>query len=173
MAAPTLVEPNFSRVVVLVLDHGPDGAVGVVLNRPSAVNALDHLPAWRDVVTEPAVLFIGGPVSSETAIGLGVPTGEPDGDGFAPVGSGVGTVDLSRDPSDVPLAELRVFLGYAGWSLGQLEAELAEGSWIVAEMTQPGDVVGPDPGDLWARVLRRQPGRVAWLAGAPPDVSTN
>jgi len=175
VAAPSLADPNFARAVVLVLDHGPDGAVGIVLNRPSDAAVADPLPAWRDVVAEPRVLFVGGPVAGDTAIGLGAAaTGSEDG-GFDPldVDVGVGTVDLSRDPSEVPLEELRVFCGYAGWSEGQLESELAEGSWVVAAVTPQDDVFGADPDELWARVLRRQPGRVAWLAGCPADVSSN
>lgn len=182
VAAPGLADPNFCRVVVLVLDHGADGAIGVVLNRPSAADAADALPAWRQVVTAPRVLFVGGPVAGDRAIGLGVaaeaapeatPEVGPGATGFAPLGGGIGTVDLSRDPADVAVDDLRVFLGYSGWSSGQLEAELVEGSWIVADAARSDDVFGPDPDGLWARVLRRQPGRVAWLADCPADVSTN
>ena len=71
VATPDLEDPNFFRTVVLVLDHTDEGAVGVVLNRPSGAVVSDPLPAWAQLAAEPAVVFVGGPVQPEAAIGLG------------------------------------------------------------------------------------------------------
>ena len=67
---------------------------------------------------------------------------------------------------------LRVFRGYSGWGPGQLDSELVEGAWMVFA-AESGDVFSPDPDDLWRAVVRRQGGKVAWLANAPDDLSSN
>ena len=65
VASPMLLDPNFARTVVLMLAHGDEGALGLVLNRPSDVDVGQVLPdAWRDISPEPHVLFVGGPVGS-------------------------------------------------------------------------------------------------------------
>jgi putative transcriptional regulator len=94
--------------------------------------------------------------------------------GFQPVAGTVGVLDLDADADGLlgRAAGARVFAGYAGWSPGQLEEELAEDAWIVVDAT-PGDAVTADPERLWADVLARQPGRVAWLARFPDDPSMN
>jgi putative transcriptional regulator len=174
VATPALLDPNFARTVVLVLEHGEPGAVGVVLNRPTTTDLADPLPGWSRLAAEPAVVFVGGPVALGSAIGLGrVPAGPPV-EGWAPVVAGLGTVDLSREPEEhggsVDL--VRVFTGYAGWSPGQLEGEIDEGAWIPLD-ARPDDALSTEPDELWRAVLRRQPGRLAWLANFPPDLSLN
>ncbi|MGZ4769395.1 MAG: YqgE/AlgH family protein, partial [Ilumatobacteraceae bacterium] len=62
--------------------------------------------------------------------------------------------------------------GYAGWSSGQLDGELLAGAWMVFG-AQRNDVFSESPEELWRDVLRRQPGRVAWVANAPDDLSMN
>ena len=87
---------------------------------------------------------------------------------------GLGTIDLFLDPDEVAaaVAALRVFRGYSGWGSGQLDDELAAGAWMVLP-AESSDVFGPNPKDLWRDVLRRQGGRIAWLANAPDDLSAN
>ena len=95
VATPDLEDPNFFRTVVLMLEHTDDGALGVVLNRPSSGTTVgETLPAWAALAAEPSVVFVGGPVQPEAAIGLarGEPGVEPDG--LAPLFDGLGTVDL-------------------------------------------------------------------------------
>ncbi|MEE9472989.1 MAG: YqgE/AlgH family protein, partial [Acidimicrobiia bacterium] len=70
IAMPDLTDPNFSRTVLLVLEHDAGGAVGVVLNRPSELSPFNDLPAWADLVALPAVVFLGGPVEPDVAVGL-------------------------------------------------------------------------------------------------------
>jgi putative transcriptional regulator len=160
VALPLLVDPNFDRTVVLVLSHGEEGAVGVVLNRPSTTELDDALPRWSDAAAEPAVVFVGGPVQPEMAIALG-----EDGDGVA-------TIDLDADPALTGVRSVRVFAGYAGWSAGQLEDELAEGAWTVCDSVR-GDAFRVDADQLWYAVLRRQRGDLARLAWLPDDASVN
>ena len=173
VATPPLVDPNFDRTVVLLLEHSPLGAVGVVLNRPGEAAVEDALPGWERLAAEPGRVFVGGPVAGDAAIALGSARRPDPGSGWEAVVGPVGTIDLHRDPLDVldDIAAVRIFAGYAGWGAGQLESELEAGAWIVAPAL-PEDVLGPAD-DLWRRVLRRQGGRTAWLANAPEDPSVN
>jgi putative transcriptional regulator len=173
IATPPLVDPNFDRTVVLVLEHGEEGALGVVLNRPTETSVEDTLPAWSGVAAAPAVIFAGGPVELDAVIG--VAAGGPEStDAYAPVVDGIGTIDLRSEPGDATPnpSRLRLFAGYAGWGAGQLEEELAGGAWIVADATG-GDAFTDSPDDLWRTVLRRQGGRTAWLSLFPDDLQAN
>jgi putative transcriptional regulator len=174
IATPQLLDPNFSRTVVLLLDHDEDGALGVVLNRPSDLPLVAVLPGWSDAVSSPAQLFSGGPVSPESAVAVGVRSGQEDVTGFRPLIGDFGLVDLESEPEALlpGLVGLRVFSGYAGWLSEQLESEIAEGSWYVVGASTR-DVLHPDPETLWREVLRRQPGELAYVATFPDDPSMN
>jgi putative transcriptional regulator len=178
VATPELVHPEFARTVVLLLDHGPDGAVGVVLNRPLEVAVSAELPDWAtcQVLAEPAVLFDGGPVETGTVLMValarpGVAAGVPDVRAVTPR---VVVVPFSAEPQDAPdWAEgLRVFAGYAGWGAGQLEDELAGGFWYLIE-SMPEDLVAAAPHQLWRTVLRRQRGELALVSAwtAQPELN--
>ena len=176
VAAPTLADPNFSRSVIFLLAHDDEGTLGVVLNRPSHVPVEEIVPGWGGLAAEPSVLFTGGPVQPSAAICIGR-TELPEvaeAAGYAPLVGRLGTVDLHGDPTDVPvpLVEVRVFTGYAGWGPGQLADEIGSGSWHVLEGHHQ-DVLSGDPEGLWSRVLRRQGGWLAVLARYPSDLSSN
>jgi putative transcriptional regulator len=166
VAAPLLSDPNFTRTVVLVLQHDEEGALGVVLNRPSEDDLGLHLPSWGPSACEPPFVFVGGPVEPSVAIGLEQAEAPPEPTALP----GVGMLDFDRDPAAA--GPVRVFSGYAGWGPGQLEDELAEGAWLVVA-AEPDDPFTDDPDGLWAAVLRRQPGVLALLATFPPDPSLN
>jgi len=130
VASPGLGDPNFVRTVVLLVEHGPEGAVGLVLNRPTEVEVGSVLPEWADSATPPTVLFQGGPVGLDGVLALGLlSTGEPAGGGpvgWRPLDSALGLVDLD-EPSVQPfLGGLRLFAGYAGWGAGHHHGDLAE-----------------------------------------------
>ena len=175
VATPALLDPNFVDTVVLLLDVDDDGALGVVLNRPSAVRVADVLEDWGDVVDEPDVLFQGGPVSTQAALAIARLRSEDDAPvGFRIVEGPLGLVDLDTpiELLDGTLAGLRIFAGYAGWGAAQLDGEIEEGSWYVVPGETP-DVFRLDPTDLWRDVLRRQPGERAWLSTRPFDPDLN
>jgi putative transcriptional regulator len=180
VAAPTLDDPNFTRSVVLLLDHDADGALGVVLNRPSAISADDAIPQWASLASEPAVVHMGGPVTPEVVVCLGrlrrevAATGGTAVPGWTPLAGAVGAVDLDREPTDLlPAIEgLRLFAGYAGWGAGQLEMELRLGGWLVLP-AEPDDAFTAAPESLWSRVLRRQGGDLALLHTMPVDPTQN
>jgi putative transcriptional regulator len=173
VATPPLVDPNFDRSVVLMLEHGEDGALGIVLNRPSDTELATVLPEWHEHATAPGVVFSGGPVAPEAVIAL-ARGGSDEIDGWVTVLGEVGTVDVGRDPAELGarLDALRVFVGYSGWSPGQLEAEIEQDAWFVVR-TESDDPFSPRPGDLWRQVLRRQRGRLAMFANYPEDPETN
>jgi len=175
VATPALRDPNFAATVVLILDVDDSGALGVVLNRPSGLPVAEVLEPWRDVVAEPGVLFQGGPVGAEGALAVAllhaaaqVPVG------FREVTGQLGLVDLDT-PVELlqgSLAELRIFAGYAGWGVAQLDDEIDEGSWYVVP-AHADDIFREDSTDLWRDVLRRQPGELAWLSTRPGDPGLN
>lgn len=183
VALPTLEEATFHQTVILLLAVGTEeGALGVVLNRPNEVPVAALLPGWEALAAPPDSVFVGGPVSRESVICLAtlrrqsvepIPGCAPIPDGGSSSGL-LATVDLNRNPSEVKdaVSEVRLFSGYAGWSVGQLEAELESGSWLVLP-AEDGDAFTDDPAGLWTRVLSRQRGHVALYAKAPAKLSFN
>ena len=174
VATPPLVDPNFDRTVVYMIEHNDQGALGVVINRPSDVDNVPGLEAWTALACDPAVVFSGGPVEPGALIGLATSDVPERSDGWAMWRNGTGTVDLGREPYEIvpPVERIRLFRGYSGWAPWQLDAELEAGAWIVLD-AEPLDPFCSDPDRLWREVLRRQGGRLAWLANAPDDLSTN
>jgi putative transcriptional regulator len=177
VATPGIESGPFHRSVVLLLDHDVDGAVGVVLNHPLEAEVRDVLPAWAGVVNAPDCLFQGGPVATDAALAVGVRDGSTAAGvpvpGWRALTRRLGIVDLDGDPpTDGSLVGLRVFAGYAGWAPGQLDAELGEGSWLVAE-SRDEDLLSPVPERMWRDVLRRQDDELRYLATYPEDPGLN
>ena len=173
VAEPMLGDPNFDRTVVLVVEHTDEGALGLVLNRPTDLPVAEALPEWRHLVTDPPVLHVGGPVEERSGWCLARVT-DLDHEGFVPVLGDLGLLDLSLDPDLLGglVTELRLFAGYSGWGPGQLDVELAAEAWIVVD-AEVGDPFLPDGEALWSRILARQGGSLARLATFPPDPSLN
>ncbi len=174
VATPNLGDPNFERTVILVLEHGDEGALGVVLNRPSDLDLAEPLPEWARAAAHPSVVFIGGPVAPSAAVCLARLASHGRTDGWEQLLGSVGMLDLDSDPDEAiaRLDEIRVFAGYAGWGPGQLEGEIAEGGWFVVD-AEVADPLSPSPENLWAAVLRRQPGTLALFAAYPADPTMN
>jgi putative transcriptional regulator len=175
VASPLLGDDNFKRSVVLVLDHGEDGALGVVVNRPLEVDVAAVLPAWQPYATLPGRLFRGGPVALDSALGVvAVPGDDDEPVGVRRILGSLGLVDLDTPPEIVAggVAGLRIFAGYAGWGKGQLEGEIGQGAWYVVD-AEARDAFSDSPDELWRNVLRRQRGDLAFLATYPDDPSQN
>ena len=167
VATPELTDPNFARSVVLLVEHaGSEGAFGVVLDQPTEIPVAAYLEEWAGYAADPAVVFRGGPVSPEVAIGLADTPGTPKPEWKAVTG-GVGLVDLGLDPGDLGgVLRCRAYSGYAGWAPGQLEEEIGTGSWFIVDAT-PEDVYATNPDTLWRDVLRRQPDIRSWYSLYP------
>jgi putative transcriptional regulator len=162
ISSPSMSDANFDRTVVFMLEHTEEGALGVVLNRPAPLDVADVVPQWAPFVSEPRVVFIGGPVAQGSVLALArADDAEPSAE-FTPVLGAVGVLDATMDPSELgtPIAEVRLFSGYSGWAPGQLERELEVGAWFVID-AEPTDPLSAHPENLWAEVLKRQEGREA------------
>jgi putative transcriptional regulator len=172
VASPHLLDPNFYRTVVYIAEHGEEGALGLVLNRPSEEPVHDHLPDWAAVASTPTVVFVGGPVSNEIAVGLARAPERPP-ESWQPAFDGSGLVDLAAGPDAIGEVDaLRIFSGYSGWVTGQLEMEMATDSWFLLPAL-PSDLFTEHPETLWRNVLGRQPGRLAFFATFPHDLGAN
>ncbi len=183
-AVPQLLDPNFHRAVVLMLDHGAEGALGLVINNPMPTTL-------REVASSLALEWAGDPGAQ---IRLGGPVeqirgwflhDQPDWDAEAdPIADGLWlTTSLESVKRDGHLrfghagARFLFLLGYAGWAGGQLEAEIAAGSWVVVPLVEPDeDDVGvdmeflfdSDPDEMWTEALRSigvDPQRLVGLQG--------
>jgi putative transcriptional regulator len=174
VATPQIGEGVFHRSVVLLLHHDAEGAQGVVLNRPMEARVDVVLPDWQPYATSPSVLFEGGPVGLDSALGLVSAPGDVEPMGVKRLFGGIGLVDLDTPPALVmpDLAGLRIYAGYAGWSPGQLEDEIEEGSWYVVE-SEARDAFTDAPSRMWERVLRRQRDHLAFVATFPADPEMN
>jgi putative transcriptional regulator len=172
VAAPTLLDPNFHRTVVLVAEHGEDGAMGVVLNRPGDLEVAEAAAVLADLVEPGALVHVGGPVQPTGVVIMGQ-FRDPDDAAvlaFDDVGFVAGEPDF--DQLGPELLRARVFAGLAGWGPGQLEAEIEREDWIL-ETAVADDVFTDDPESLWSVVLERKGGSFALLARMPPDPSLN
>lgn len=184
-----LTEAPFHRSVILVVDHGPDGALGLVINRPlglSAAQIVDdpHVPVPHPERRASVALLSGGPVEPQAVFALhtGLPAPwrspgarqvlsglwfEPSFPAIQPYVTGR-TEDLP--PDDVP--DVRLYLGYAGWAAGQLEAEIARAAWQVIDGRS--DLVFRVPSsEVWPKAMERRGGLWAIVAqtGIKPSLN--
>lgn len=172
LASPTLLDPNFARTVVLIGMHDQDGAMGVVLNRPSTATVAEAVPQLGELLVPNDMVYMGGPVQPSAVVFLA--------EFLDP--SLAGTLVLGRIGFPAPDAELeqltdaterrRLFAGHAGWAPGQLDDEFANGDWI-AHPAEPADVFTEEPLGLWSEVLTRKGGSYALIARMPVDPSVN
>ena len=157
---------------MLIGVHSDEGAMGVVLNRPSAVTVGEAVPQLEQAVSESEPLYVGGPVQPSSVVCLAEFL-DPSPAGLLVVGRiGFPAPDADLDELSEATARARVFAGFAGWGAGQLEAELQNGDWI-AQAALAEDVFTGVPTELWSTVLTRKGGSYALLARMPPDPSVN
>ena len=170
ISSPALIDPNFRRTVVLLTSHDENGAMGLVLSRPSDVLVSDVVPELAELAGTDEVIYVGGPVQPEVFVALAEFDDVEDAAGSV-VGN-VGFIAAGAEPDELGIRRLRVFAGYAGWSAGQIEEELEESSWILVA-AEPDDAFATDPDELWRTVLNRKGGDYALLASMPFDPTQN
>jgi putative transcriptional regulator len=172
IAGPSLLDPNFWRTVVLIVEHTDEGALGLVLNRPSETTVRDAVPQLEELVDLDSMLYIGGPVQPSSVIVLA--RLEDPGDAALLAFDDIGVIGAS-DTSDEPapgVRQGRAFVGHAGWGPGQLDSELERGDWIT-EPARREDAFSEDAPELWPSVLTRMGGSYALVARMPPDPTVN
>ena len=171
IASPALLDPNFRRTVILVTEHGDEGASGLVLNRPGLDPVAEVVPLLEPLVDDGDAVWVGGPVQPNAVLVLGEFLDPADA--AVPLFGPLGFPSLEDPDEVVPMTtRRRIFAGYAGWSPGQLEDELAREDWIL-EPALPDDAFTDEPDLLWADVLRRKGGVYELVARMPEDPSVN
>ncbi|MEZ5292980.1 MAG: YqgE/AlgH family protein [Vicinamibacterales bacterium] len=169
ISMPQLDDPNFSKAVVLLCAYGPEGAFGLVVNRPMAQPANEVVETVPTVeIRDDVYLFTGGPVDPRFAwvltsrAGLDSDATEIADGVFLTRSLGALCAALQSPPS----ADVRVGIGYAGWSAGQLDAELAQSSWLLVPVG--ADLIFGEPDEMWDRAIERlgaDPGHLLGVSG--------
>jgi putative transcriptional regulator len=155
---PQMADPNFAQTVVLLCDYTEEGAFGLVVNRQMTE------PAWKLVKTDPPVrvdpdlrLWVGGPVDPQRAWVLMSEAQGPDDEqreicpGVLLSVSRELTLQLLQSP---PSSRSRIIVGYAGWTGGQLDQEIAASAWLAMDV-DPALIFGVPPEDMWETAIRR------------------
>jgi putative transcriptional regulator len=188
VAMPTLLDPNFRQTVVLLCEHGAEGSMGLVLNRPTTVQLATLLPEVELWPGQTSALgegfdkqvYVGGPVQTNALMMLyrgSVRPGGGENPAWLPVLEDIHlTGDLQAvegvEISAEPIPRIRFYLGYAGWAPGQLEAEVKAGGWKML----PGDpeIIFPaDPILIWPTMIKTFGKEFAVYADMPPDPHLN
>jgi putative transcriptional regulator len=163
----------FSRTVVLICQHDEEGAFGLVLNKPTENKVGEVLMAEVADDLKEQLLFLGGPVQPEALSVIHSDTFLPDGNVMANVRLEHSLESLMElGASYSPSQKVRIFAGYAGWTSGQLEAEMKRESWLI----HPASVeliFQSDPVTLWQNILRQKGWEYRLLAEGPEDWSWN
>ncbi len=175
IATPSLRDPNFRQTVILLCEHGPEGALGVVLNRPTEMNITEVLPQVPILEGQPHRVFSGGPVQKDSLLVL-YHLNEEVEDTHA-VLDGVylgGNTETLKRILEVPAEEesFRAYMGYSGWGPGQLENEMKSGSWLIMP-AKPQFVFENQPSELWVDVLQTFGDEYSMYAHMPVDPSLN
>src|SRR3954463_3505276 len=129
VASPALADPNFARSVVFITEHNDEGAMGIVLDRPSEAPVASVVPQLAEIAGgEP--IYVGGPVHPQ-AIVLLAEFADPEAAAWIVVADvGLASADVDLDELAAAVRRGRVYAGYSGWGAGELEGEMEDGSWI-------------------------------------------
>ncbi|MEW6544954.1 MAG: YqgE/AlgH family protein [Nitrospirota bacterium] len=155
VATPALRDPNFRQTVVLLCEHGPEGALGVVVNRPTGMLVAEALPQIPVLEGQGHLLYSGGPVQPNHVLILYRLAQEPANthhvfDGVY-LGGDMNALERVLTSPSGPDA-FRAYMGYSGWGPGQLENEMKTGSWITLP-ADPSVVFEKDPSRIWPDIL--------------------
>ena len=158
VAAPHLLDPNFTRTVVLVMFPPESGPTGVILNRPTDMQLREIWPGREQRQGRTDTIYIGGPLQPDTLLYLFRMTPPPEKawpviDDIYLSGNGE-LLDRLVDQQTGPVADQRFFAGYAGWLPRQLESEIANGDWYVLK-ADPEIIYDTDAVTLWRRLYHR------------------
>ncbi len=172
VASPALVDPNFARTVVLITEHNDEGAMGIVLDRPSDAKVGEVVPELADAAGPDEPIFVGGPVQPTALVVLAEFTDPSAAAWIVTADVGFASAGLETDDLGSVTRRARVYAGYSGGGAGQLEAEMDVDSWII-EPPLPRELFPEEPQSLWSAVLGRKGGQYALVARMPDDPSMN
>lgn len=173
VSEPYLPDPNFERTIILLCEHNAEGSFGFVLNKPSHAKVADVMDTIKNF---DAQVYVGGPVQQDTlhyihrletledAIEIG--NGIYWGGNFEQLG-------LLLDAKQIASVDLKFFLGYSGWSEGQLEEELKANSWIVSGHVDEELVFETNADIMWQKALKAMGGRFSVYSNYPIDPRLN
>lgn len=174
ISEPFLPDPNFERSVILLCEHNEDGSLGFVLNKPIELNLADVIEEVNDFEK---VLHRGGPVQEDTLhfihrVGDSLEGSQEIANGIYWGGNFEQLLSLINTKQLNP-QDFIFFVGYSGWSPGQLENELEEDSWIVYKQASPDEIFSDNPAGLWRNVLSNMGGKYRMLSNYPIDPRLN
>jgi putative transcriptional regulator len=163
VAAEKLLDPNFSETIVLLLEYGPEGAMGLVINRPTRVRLSEALPEIRELRRSKETVYVGGPVGIDTLLLLVHSVEQPEesyhifDDVYL-----CSSLDVLRDILEGPRddADFRVYVGYSGWAPRQLDSEVMRGDWHVMAADE-ANLFSLKPESIWSEFIERS--RALWI----------
>jgi putative transcriptional regulator len=170
---PYLADPNFERTIILLTEHNQEGSVGFVLNKPSESSVTEIMEEIKNIHSN---VYIGGPVQQDT---LHFIHRNPDISDSIEVTEGIfwgGNFDqilLFIETKQLNVSDIKFFLGYSGWSPGQLEEELNLNSWIVSNQVTQDLIFETPPEMMWKKSLQSLGGRFSVYSNYPVDPSMN
>lgn len=175
ISEPFMLDPNFQRAVVLLCEHHEeDGTVGYVLNQPATIQLKDVM---EDLPDADFPLFFGGPVAQESLhfihkcydklnSGIGLGNGIYWGGNFESLQILIRNGEINDD-------EIKFFMGYSGWSPGQLDEELKENAWVISNQYNPDITFGGDSENLWKEAIVSLGPKYAHVAKFPQNPMWN
>ena len=157
VASKELRDPNFFETVVLLLEYDRNGAMGLVINRPSTLKLSKVLPDIEGLQKRSDTIYLGGPVAKNQLMLLIRTSSPPEGSRLVfkdiYLSSSQEIIEKMVDNPDTP-ERFRVYAGYAGWAAGQLDHEVSRGSWHILQADQ-GSVFDKTPSEIWPELIRR------------------
>ncbi len=173
ISEPFLLDNYFRRSIVLITEHNEDGTIGFVLNKPVSVNITEVVENFPDIEAE---VSLGGPVNTNTlhylhTLGDIIPNSVPV---IGPVcwGGDFDVVERLISSGNIDKHQIRFFLGYSGWSPGQLEDEMEESAWVVSELS-PEEIMMPLNKHFWKKTLRRMGKKYEMWSNFPENPEMN
>ena len=157
IASPGLIDPNFSKTVVLLIEYSENGAVGLIINRPSDVRVKEIIPKVRGASIRNKKVFIGGPVSIYQLFFMVMSDKKPE-DSYNVFDNVYLIPDLNKASKALPRRiiknQLRIYAGYSGWAPGQLDHEIARGDWYLIK-ADVNSIFFKNPEDVWPELIKR------------------
>ena len=172
IAEPFLSDPNFARSVILLCEHGEEGSVGFILNKSTELTLGDLLP---DLYTPLLNVYQGGPVQLDTLHMLHRMPGVFGGNQIFPGvfwGGSYEALQQAIAENTYQPMDLRLFVGYAGWSPGQLEKEMSEGAWIVTDLSEQ-ILFETEAENIWKQAIQLLGSEYSYLANLPLNPQLN